>query len=311
MDAIFLEFLSNHTAGSPTDESIKWTHLHPKQIAKKLKQDYGINLGKKTVRRLLRKHGFRRRKMQKSIATGSYERRDEQFKIIFYLIGLMNHTDGAIISIDTKKKEQLGNLYRAGKCYCTQAIKVFDHDYPHLAQGKIIPHGIYDLKANKGYISIGTSAETAAFIADNILWWWDNFGIHQYGACKQILILCDAGGANGWRKHSFKKEMQRIAELMGIRIIISHYPPYCSKWNPIEHRLFAHVHRAINGVVFSSYELVKELIGKTSTSKGLTVEVRIVKQQYLTGLRCPRENIEINRIRTHQDLPDLNYTILP
>jgi len=274
-------------------------------------RDHEINLGKKTVRRLLRKHGFRRRKMQKSIATGYYERRDEQFKIIFHLIGLMKQTSGAIISIDTKKKERLGNLYRAGKCFCTEPIKVFDHDYPHLAQGKIIPHGIYDLKANKGFISIGTSAETAAFIADNILWWWDNFGIQQYGGCKQILILCDAGGANGWRKHSFKKEIQRIAELIGVRIIISHYPPYCSKWNPIEHRLFPHVHRAMSGVVFSSYKLVKELIGKTSTSKGLTVVVRIIKRNYLTGLKCPKESIEGNRIRYHQKLPDLNYTILP
>jgi len=188
---------------------------------------------------------------------------------------------------------------------------VFDHDYPHLAEGKVIPHGIYDLKTNKGYISLGTSAETAAFIADNILWWWDNFGIHQYGHSKQILILCDSGGANGWRKHSFKKELQRIAELMGVRIIVSHYPPYCSKWNPIEHRLFPHVHRAMKGVVFSSYKLVKELIGNTSTSKGLTVVVRMVKFEYLTGLKCARENIDAKRILFHESLPDLNYTILP
>lgn len=311
MDAIFLEFLCAHTAGSPTDASVKWTHLHPKHIAKLLKRDYGISIGKKTVRRLLHKHGFRRRKMQKSIATGSYGRRDEQFKIIFYLMALLNATDGAIISVDTKKKEQLGNLYRDGQCYCQQAIEVFDHDYPHLADGKIVPHGVYDLKTNKGYISIGTSAETAAFIADNILWWWDEFGIHQYGGCKQILILCDSGGANGWRRHGFKKEMQRIAALMGVRLIISHYPPYCSKWNPIEHRLFAHVHRAMKGIVFSSYELVKELIGKTSTSKGLAVKVRIVKVQYLTGLKCAREDIIKERILFHQELPDLNYTILP
>jgi len=249
--------------------------------------------------------------MQKTLATGSYERRDEQFKIIFHLIGLMTVTKGAVISIDTKKKERLGNLYRDGHCYCTKAIPVFDHDYPHLAQGKVIPHGIYDFKANKGYISIGTSTETAAFIADCILWWWDNFGIHTYGGCQQILILCDAGGANGWRKHSFKKELQRIAQLIGIRLIVSHYPPYCSKWNPIEHRLFPHVHRAMSGVVFSSYKLVKELIGKTNTTKGLTVQVRIIKTQYHTGLKCAREEIDNKRILFHQSLPDMNYTILP
>lgn len=274
-------------------------------------QDYNIQIGKKTIRRLLRKHGFRRRKMRKDLATGTYARRDEQFGIIFYLMALLNSTDGAIISIDTKKKEALGNLYRDGHCYCRQAVEVYDHDYPHLADGKVIPHGIYDMKCNKGYISIGTSAETAAFIADNILWWWDTYGIHLYGGCKQLLILCDSGGANGWRRHIFKKELQRIAALMGIRIIISHYPPYCSKWNPIEHRLFPHVHRAMSGVVFSSYKLVKELIGKTSTSKGLSVEVRLVKIEYATGLRCAREDIDKGRILFHESLPDLNYTILP
>ena len=249
--------------------------------------------------------------MRKTIATGTYARRDEQFGIIFYLMALLNNTNGPIISIDTKKKETLGNLYRDGHCYCQQAVEVYDHDYPHLADGKVIPHGIYDMKCNKGYISIGTCAETAAFIADNILWWWDTYGIHLYGGCKQLLILCDSGGANGWRKHIFKKELQRIAALMGIRIIISHYPPYCSKWNPIEHRLFPHVHRAMSGVVFSSYKLVKELIGKTSTSKGLSVEVRLVKIEYPTGLRCAREDIDTSRILFHESLPDLNYTILP
>ena len=268
-------------------------------------------MGKKTIRRLLKKHGFRRRKMKKSIATGTYEQRDEQFKIIFYLMALLNSTNGAIISIDTKKKERLGNLYRDGKCYCQEAIKVFDHDYPHLANGKVIPHGIYDLKSNKGYISIGTSAETAAFIADNILWWWDLFGIHQYGGCKQILILCDSGGANGWRRHAFKKELQRIASLMGVRIIVSHYPPYSSKWNPIEHRLFPHVHRTMQGVVLTSYQLVKELIGQTSTSKGLSVVVRIVKVEYQTGLKCARDDIDQKRLLFHETLPDLNYTVLP
>lgn len=308
---MFLELLCNHTAGSPTDAAIKWTDLHPKQIAKQLAKEYGIKIGKKTIRRLLRKHGFRRRKMKKSLATGTYERRDEQFGIIFYLMALLNSTDGAIISIDTKKKEKIGNLYREGRLYCQQPIEVFDHDYPHLADGKVIPHGIYDLKINKGYITIGTCAETAAFTTDNILWWWENYGIHLYGGCKQILILCDAGGSNGYRRISFKKELQRIATQMGVRIIISHYPPYSSKWNPIEHRLFPHVHRAMQGVVFSSYELVKELIGKTHTSKGLSVEVRIVKLEYKTGLKCSRDDIDDNRILFHEDLPDLNYTILP
>ena len=226
-------------------------------------------------------------------------------------MALMNCTDGPILCMDTKKKEVLGNLYRAGKCYAKQAVKVFDHDYPHLSQGKVIPHGIYDLKANTGYISIGTSHETAVFVCDNLIWWWDNFGIHLYPTCKQILVLCDSGGANSYRHFIFKKELQRAAAHIGVRIIISHYPPYASKYNPIEYRLFAPVHHAMQGVVFSSYELVKELIGQTETAQGLTVVVRLVYEEYPPGSRACSEDIDPKRILYHQQLPELNYTILP
>lgn len=303
--------LSRNTAGSPTNPESKWTHLKPSEISRIFKEEYAQPVSNQVVKRLLKKHGYGCRKFQKQLATGSYARRDEQFKIIFHLIALMQQTNGPIISIDTKKKERLGNLYRAGKCYCTEPIKVFDHDYPHLAEGKVIPHGIFDLKQNRGYITIGTSHETAAFIADNIFWWWTIFGIHQYPDAQQILILCDAGGANGYRKHVFKKELLSIAREIGIRLIVCHYPPYCSKWNPIEHRLFCHVHRAMQGALFTSYEFVKELISKTKNSKGLFVIARIVKFIYPIGLKTDKSELDFNRILFHLQLPDLNYTILP
>jgi len=215
-----------------------------------------------------------------------------------------------IISIDCKKKENLGTLYRSGKLYTTDPLKVFDHDYQSLSEGKVIPHGIFDIQLNEGYISIGNSSETAAFIKDNLLWWWDNYGIHNYPDAKTILILCDAGGGNSYRHHVFKKQLLDLAELTGIDFIICHYPPYASKWNPIEHRLFAHVHQAMQGVIFTDYNLVKELIGKTKTKTGLKVFVRLNLGEYPTKIKTDKSEIDFSRIHFNQQLPKLSYRIV-
>ena len=251
---------------------------------------------------------FKYRKMSKNIALGSYEKRDEQFKIIFKLVGLMS-LQSPVVSIDCKKKERLGNLYREGKCYATGAIEVFDHDYHHLSKGAVIPHGIYDLQKNEGYMSIGNSHETAEFITDNLLWWWENYGIHQYPNAKNILVLCDAGGANSYRHYAFKKQILLLAKQIGLDIIVCHYPPYASKWNPIEHRLFAHVHRAIQGAVFTDYELVAKLINKTKTKTGLKIVARLNQKRYNTGIKTPKSEIDYNRIQFHPQLPVLSYRI--
>lgn len=260
------------------------------------------------VKRLLKDLGFQYRKLNKSLAIGHYENRDKQFQVILEIVAIMS-IDTPILSIDCKKKERLGNLYRDGKCYCTAPVKVYDHDYHYLADGKVIPHGIYDMHRNEGYMTIGSSHETAEFIKDNLLWWWDNFGIHHYPNAASILILCDSGGANGHRHHIFKKEMQQLAKMIGLDIIICHYPPYASKWNPIEHRLFAHVHHAIQGVVFSDYNLVKELMGKTTTKTGLNVVVRLNLKEYAIGLKTSKDEVDSHRIQFNKTLPDLSYRI--
>lgn len=131
------------------------------------------------------------------------------------------------------------------------------HDYDYLSEGKVIPHGIYDLQINKGYISIGNSAETADFVIDNLRWRWTEHGMHLYPDATNIYVLCDAGGANSYRHHIFKDRLLKLAQELGMSFIISHYSPYASKWNPIEHRLFCHVHHAMSGVVFSDYQTVK------------------------------------------------------
>jgi len=176
------------------------------------------------VKGLLKELGYGYRTQVKQLATGSYEYRDEQFKIICSLVFIMS-LKSPVLSIDCKKKERLGNLYRRGKCFCTHAVKVFDHDYEHLSQGKVIPHGIYDMLANKGYISIGGSSETADFILDNLLWWWWEYGINQYPDAENILLLCDAGGANSYRHFIFKHRLMEFARQTGLSVIVCHYPP--------------------------------------------------------------------------------------
>jgi hypothetical protein len=178
-----------------------------------------------------------------------------------------------------------------------------------LGKGKIIPHGIYDLQHNQGFITIGNSSETAGFIVDNLRWWWSQFGVFQYPDAKQLLILCDAGGGNSYRHHAFKKELQLFAREIGRDLLICHYPPYASKWNPIEHRLFCHVHNAMSGQMFQDYETVQTLIQNTSTDTGLTVQTRIHLQKYEIGLKTPASDVDSNRIQFEKAFSKLSYKI--
>ncbi len=303
------ELIERYKAGSPTDDQIFWIHLKPKELSEILFKESGIKLSHGLIKRTLKSLNYKYRKMSKNIAIGSFAQRNEQFKIIFNLVGIMS-SSSPVLSIDCKKKERLGNMYREGKCYSTGAIEVLDHDYHHLSQGAVIPGGIYDMQRNEGYISIGNSHETAEFITDNLLWWWENYGIHNYPDAKTILILCDAGGGNSYRHYAFKKHILRLAKQIGLDIIICHYPPYSSKWNPIEHRLFAHVHHAIQGVPFNNYEQVKELIGKTKTQTGLKVFVRLNLKTYAIGIKTPKEGVDFTRIQFHSSIPKLSYRIV-
>ena len=302
------DFIECHKAGSPTDTSVYWIHWKPSEIAKRFFEEHAQKVSHSLVKRQLRARGYKYRKMSKTLATGCYKRRDEQFKIIFTLIATMS-LQTPIVSIDCKKKERLGRLYRSGSCYSQQPVEVYDHDYEYLAEGKVVPHGIYDLQRHEAYISIGKSHETAEFVADNLLWWWENFGLHYYPDAETILILCDAGGANSYRHYAFKKQMLALAEQIGLDFIICHYPPYCSKWNPIEHRVFAHLHRAMHGVMLTDYRLVQELLQKAHTPGGLTVIVRLNEKQYQTGIKTDKKEVDFNRIQFHQQIPKLSYRI--
>lgn len=300
--------IDQYKAGSPTNPGLYWIHLSPKEIALLFFEQHQEGISKGTVKRELRSLGYKYRKIRKSLATGTYAQRDRQFQIIFDIVLVMS-LKSPVVSIDTKKKELLGTIYRDGKSYGQAPQEAYDHDYSHLGQGRVVPHGIYDLQQNKGFVTIGNSSETAAFIVDNLRWWWWEHGLGNYPDAHNILILCDAGGGNSYRHHAFKKELQAFAKETGLDIVVVHYPPYASKWNPIEHRLFCHIHQAMSGQMFSDYEFVKELIAKTSTKTGLSVVVRINLQEYKTGIKTSKDDIDAKHIQHHKTIPELNYRI--
>jgi Rhodopirellula transposase DDE domain len=307
----FLEVLRDHTAGDPMRQEIKWTDLTRRQISVLLARK-GTPAGKRVVRQLLKKHGYVKRQAQKNQTMGPrHPDRNAQFQNIARLKQEYLQAGDPVISMDTKKKELLGNFYRDGKLYTREAIGVFDHDFPGFASGVVFPHGLYDVGRNCGHINLGTSHETSEFACDSLERWWTTEGRKQYPHARRLLLLCDGGGSNSARRYVFKEQLQALAERLGLEIRVAHYPPYCSKYNPIEHRLFPHVTRACQGVVFHRVQIVKALMEKTSTSTGLQVTVDILDKVYDTGRRCAAGFKQNMKIIFDQLLPQWNYRAIP
>ena len=293
------------------NENIRWVKLTRSEISDKMKE-LGMNVSRNIVKKLLKKHKFVKRKMQRKRSTGESANREEQFNIIIAEKEKFMASDNPIISIDTKKKELIGgNLHRNGSVYCTQAIEASDHDYSHLADLKIAPHGIYDVKKNKAYINIGVSSETAEFICDSLKKWWLDHGENNYKKANEILVFCDAGGANSYRHNIFKVELQRLANEINTPVKVVHYPPYTSKWNPIEHRVFPHITRALEAVPLNTVAEAKFKIESAKTKTGLTVTADIIQKTYETGKKIAKDFMKNIKIKFGDSLPKLNYTISP
>ena len=237
--------------------------------------------------------------------------RNEQFENISKLSDRYIAAGQPVISMDTKKKEYIGNFYREGHLYTTGEMRTLDHDFNSYAQGVIIPHGIYDLSLNKGFINIGTTRDTSEFACDSLRNWWYSHGQYDYPKATSLLIRCDGGGSNSSRHYIFKYDLQALANEFGIEIRVAHYPPYCSKYTPIEHRLFPHVTRACQGVIFKSLELVKQLMAKTNTKAGLSVSVDIIHKVYHTGRKVADEFKHNMTVVFDDYLPKWNYTVVP
>jgi hypothetical protein len=310
LDAAFLRVVSDRTAGDPMRPGVRWTNLPLKAIVARLAAA-GFAVGRRAVRRLLRRHRFGRRKLSKNVVMGDRPGRDAQFLNIARLKSEYLAAGDPVVSIDTKKREQIGNFFRPGTVYATGPVEVFDHDFPSFGEGVVIPHGVYDVARNVGHITLGTSHDTSAFACDSVRLWWARQGRAAYPNAKRLLVLCDGGGSNSATRHLFKEQLQRLADELGVEIRIAHYPPYCSKYNPIEHRLFPHVTRACAGVVFKSVELVKQLVAGTSTSKGLSVTVDVLDKTYELGTKVAADFKETMRIVFDEVLPKWNYRAIP
>jgi transposase len=311
IDQKFLDVLHDYTAGDPMQEDVLWTDLTMREIASRLAEKHGIHVSLTVIHQLLDKHNYGRRKAQKKETMKTVKDRDAQFENISKFKAEYQSSGNPIISFDSKKKEPLGNYYRPGHLYTTQELHTYDHDFNSFADGVVIPHGIYDICENRGYINLGISKDTSEFACDSIRNWWYNEGQYLYPQATSILALCDGGGSNNAHHNIFKEDLQKLSDQIGIEIRIAHYPPYTSKYNPIEHRLFPHVTRACQGVVFKSVDLVKELMEKTRTSKGLRVTVNIIDKVYQTGRKVAVDFKKNMTIKFDDFLPKWNYTAVP
>jgi len=304
------QVVADHTAGDPVHPNMVWTYLSSTEIAQRLDR-MGTPVGPDTVRGLLGEFGFHKRQAEKSKAMGEGPFRNEQFENIAELKQQYLDSPNPIISMDTKKKELLGEFFRAGQSWSDSANAVFDHDFPSYANGKIIPHGLYDIKRNMGHITLGTSHDTSQFACDSFRLWWRRHGARTYTKAKSILLLCDGGGSNNCRHYIFKEDLQRLVNRIGIPIRVAHYPPHCSKYNPIEHRLFPHVTRAWSGVVFRTLDIVTKCLRRVWTSTGLKVTYAVLDKVYQLKRQATDRFLESFPIQFEALLPDWNYTVVP
>jgi hypothetical protein len=290
---------------------IRWTDLTRREISQRL-AERGTPAGKRVVKQLMKRNNYVKRQAQKSQTMGRrHPQRNAQFENIAKLKKEYLDAGDPVLSVDAKKKELLGNFYRDGKLYTQKVVAVFDHDFPSAASGVVIPHGIYDVARNQGHINLGTSHETSQFACESLAHWWQQRGRELYPNAKRLLLLCDGGGSNSANRYLFKEELQKLADLLKLEIRVAHYPPYCSKYNPIEHRLFPHVTRACQGVVFHTVEIVKELVAKTKTGTGLKVTVDVIDKVYEVGRKCSKGFKETMRLIFDEHLPKWNYRAIP
>jgi hypothetical protein len=302
--------IKDRTAGDPMRQDVQWTDATPQEISDRL-QAQAVSAGPRIVRRILDGLGFARRQIAKVLPGGDSPHRGEQFRHVAHLIQEFLAAGNPVLSIDTKKKEYLGTFYRDGKVYCREALKAFDHDFPSLACGVIIPHGIYDLARNQGWIHLGCSRDTTQFACDSLRLFWHHDGQRLYPTASAILLLCDGGGSNSCHKHVFKEDLQGVVNDLAVPIRVAHYPAYCSKFNPIERRLFSHVTRACQGVLFDSLHTVQALIQKTKTHQGLTVTVRVLDTLYEGGRTVSAAFKKNMPIVFEKLLPQWNYWAVP
>lgn len=276
-----LEIIEPHTAGLPQNESVVWISLSIKQIIDEL-ESRGHDISRYLVKQILGSLQLRERSFYKELPMKEVKDRNEQFEQIASVRKAATDINLPIISVDTKKKEMTGNFKRPGKALSKDKLIAFDHDFSTFGNGQIVPHGIYDVTTNTGYMTIGTSHDTSKFVCENIERVWNGHLRERYPDAGTIVILCDGGGSNSSSHKIVKQDLMDLADRLGIRLLVIHYPPYCSKFNPIEHRLFSQITRSWQGAPLMSVEEAAERARRTKTKAGLKVYVHINTDVYET-----------------------------
>lgn len=291
---------------------LRWTSKSTRKLAKQLKiQGYKIEY--KTIGTLLKEMEFSLQGNRKVKEGKSHVDRDAQFHHINDSVIAMFKKGMPAISVDTKKKEIIGEFKNNGKEYCEKGkpLLVNSHDFPDKKLGKVVPYGIYDLGKNKGWVSVGISGDTSEFAVNTIRAWWYKMGQPIYKNATELFITCDCGGSNGNRVRLWKKELQKFANETGLTLQVAHFPPGTSKWNKIEHKMFSYISMNWRGKPLITRETVVNLIGNTKTETGLEIRAVLDENEYLTGKEVSQEemnSINMERLEFH---PEWNYKIMP
>ena len=297
------------TRGDP-ESPLRWTSKSTRQLAAALAEK-GHDISHSTVADILHELGYNLQANVKSRELSSHPDRDAQFRYLTDQVQEHMARKQPVISVDTKKKELVGDYKNAGREWEKkgQPVKVNIYDFVDPERGKAIPYGVYDVASNAGWVSVGTDHDTASFAVETIRRWWLEVGRRAYPKAKKLLISADGGGSNGYRTRLWKIELSRLAAETDLSITVCHLPPGTSKWNKIEHRLFSHISMNWRGRPLTSHEVVVELIGATTTRAGLKVRAQLDTNKYPTDIKVTDEEIAAVPLRKHDFHGEWNYTI--
>jgi transposase len=299
------------TRGDP-ESPLRWTSKSVRKLATEL-QRMGHKTSHRMVAALLHELGYSLQANRKTLEGSSQPDRDTQFAHIHQRVKEFQASDQPVISVDTKKKELVGNFKNPGRELQPQGVpervRVHDFEIPEL--GKVAPYGVYDQTQNTGWVNVGTDHDTAAFAVESIRRWWHTMGQPAYPHAQRLLITADSGGSNGYRTRLWKTELQKLANETGLELSVCHLPPGTSKWNKIEHRLFSYISQNWRGKPLVSHEVIVNLIASTTTRTGLTVRCELDTNKYPKGLKITDEELKQVHIIRDQFHGEWNYTIKP
>ena len=311
IQAALEQLVEPESRGDP-QSPLRWTNKSTRRLAEALTVQ-GYPVGPTTVRHLLKAAGYSLQANRKTREGASHPDRDAQFRYINRRVQAQQREGQPAISVDAKKKETLGNLKNPGRTWRPKGEprEVDTHDFPDPRKGKAVPYGVYDLRHNEAWVSVGVSSDTAEFAVAAIRCWWKRLGRRRHRQAKRLFITADSGGSNGSRNRLWKVALQKLSDQTGLEIEVCHFPPGTSKWNKIEHRLFCHVTRNWQGQPLETYEIVVKLIGSTTTKSGLAVHAELDPSTYEKGIKVRDEQLAQVNLTPSRFHGDWNYVIRP